>query len=166
VHADLGENGLRVFYQPVWNAVLRGFGSHEQGPSTRQSGRSAWDTVHPGRRRTFGSEAHDRDRLIERTQGHIARQIASYGTAPWQRSPGDESGTSRRRLATDPMAIPGHVPYLRWDSPAPRSGDGRLTRGPTERHTKAARHVPMVCGQPCSSRALLGTGRHQRVPSL
>ena len=30
VHADLGENGLRVFYGPVWNAILRGFGSHEQ----------------------------------------------------------------------------------------------------------------------------------------
>ncbi len=84
VHADLGENGLRVFYQPVWNAVLKGFGSHEQGSSTRTSRRSPWDTVHPGRNRTFGAEAYDRDKLVGQAQDHIARQIASYGSAPWE----------------------------------------------------------------------------------
>jgi len=84
VHADLGENGLRVFYQPVWNAILKGFGSHEQGSTTRTSGRSPWDTVHPGRSRTFGSEAHDRDKLVKQAEDHIARQVASYGSAPWQ----------------------------------------------------------------------------------
>jgi hypothetical protein len=100
VHADLGENGLRVFYQPVWIRVLRGFGSKEQGATTRQSARSPWDTVHPGRKRTFGSEKHDKDKLIKKAQDHIASQIARYGTAPWQRSQSDEPGTDRRRLAT------------------------------------------------------------------
>ena len=93
VHADLGENGLRVFYKPVWNAVLKGFGSHEQGSTTRQSGRSPWDTVHPGRSRTFGLETHDIGGLIKRVHDHISTQLASYGTAPWQRSLSEDSGS-------------------------------------------------------------------------
>src|ERR1700760_2513849 len=60
VHADLGETGLIVFYKPVWNAILRGFGSKEQGPTTRASQRTKWDTVHPGRNRTYGLDSHDR----------------------------------------------------------------------------------------------------------
>lgn len=83
VHADLGENGLRVFYKPVWNAILNGFGSHEQGSTTRQGARSKWDTVHPGRNRTYGADTHDRDALIDAVQAHIASQLASYGDAPW-----------------------------------------------------------------------------------
>jgi hypothetical protein len=84
VHADLGENGLRVFYQPVWNAILTGFGSHEQGSSTRRGARSKWDTVHPGRSRTFGADRHDKDKLIRIVDVHIMDQLASYGSAPWQ----------------------------------------------------------------------------------
>lgn len=86
VHADLGENGLRVFYQPVWNTILRGFGGHEQGPSTRQGARSKWDTVHPGRSRTFGADKYDRDELMQAVQAHIANQITSYRDAPWHRT--------------------------------------------------------------------------------
>jgi len=85
VHADLGENGLRVFYQPVWNAILSGFGSHEQGSSTRQGARSKWDTVHPGRSRTFGADRHDRATLIQTVRRHIATQIVDYQCAPWHR---------------------------------------------------------------------------------
>ncbi|MCK0116968.1 Eco29kI family restriction endonuclease [Isoptericola sp. S6320L] len=55
VHIDLGENGLRVGYKPVWNAVFTGFGSNEQGSTTRTGAQSAWDTAHPGRSRTYGS---------------------------------------------------------------------------------------------------------------
>jgi hypothetical protein len=84
VHADLGENGLRVFYKPVWNAILTGFGGHEQGQSTRQGARSKWDTVHPGRNRTFGSDRHDKGNLTRSVQEHIAAQLASYLTAPWR----------------------------------------------------------------------------------
>jgi hypothetical protein len=86
VPADLGENGLRVFYRPVWNAILKGFGSHEQGPSTRQGARSKWDTVHPGRNRTFGSEPHNRDRLVAAVREHVAAQLAGYDAAPWRKT--------------------------------------------------------------------------------
>ncbi|SEG90200.1 Eco29kI restriction endonuclease [Thermomonospora echinospora] len=83
VHIDLGENGLRVNYQPVWNAVLTGFGSHEQGSSTRQSSRSKWDTVHEGRNRTFGATKHDKDVLLAKARKHIDQQIADYSQVPW-----------------------------------------------------------------------------------
>lgn len=84
VHSDLGENGLRVFYKPVWNAILNGFGSHEQGSSTRRSSRSKWDTVHPGRNRTFGENRHDRDALIAEARAHMTEQLATYDAAPWR----------------------------------------------------------------------------------
>jgi hypothetical protein len=70
-------------YQPVWNAILKGFGSHEQGSSARASGRSPWDTVHPGRSRTVGSDTRDRDQLARRAAEHIAAELANYGAAPW-----------------------------------------------------------------------------------
>jgi hypothetical protein len=86
VHADLGENGLRVTYEPVWNAILRGFGSNEQGSTTRKSARTKWDTVHPGRRRTYGENPHDRDELVAQAKAHIARQIAADQNVPWRQS--------------------------------------------------------------------------------
>jgi hypothetical protein len=85
VHADLGENGLRVFYKPAWNAILTGFGSHEQGSSTRQGARSKWDTVHPGRNRTFGADKHDQAALVKAVDKHITVQITTYQNAPWHR---------------------------------------------------------------------------------
>ncbi|MGW0329057.1 Eco29kI family restriction endonuclease [Nocardia sp. NPDC003183] len=84
VHADLGENGLRVGYQPVWNSKLTGFGSHEQGAATRKSGKSKWDTVHDGRSRTYGEVAHEPSELITAAMKHIEWQIAQYPCLPWQ----------------------------------------------------------------------------------
>lgn len=86
VHIDMGENGLRVGYQPVWNAVLTGFGSHEQGSTTRRSGRSKWDTVHQGRSRTYGETAHDRDALVAQAADAIRRQVDTYEDLPWHRA--------------------------------------------------------------------------------
>ncbi|GAB3954644.1 hypothetical protein GCM10027614_62080 [Micromonospora vulcania] len=83
VHCDLGENGLRVGYQPVWNGILTGFGSNEQGEKTRKSARSMWDTVHPGRRRTFGSEKHKAEDLREKVQQRITEQIDTYSQLGW-----------------------------------------------------------------------------------
>jgi hypothetical protein len=83
VHADLGENALRVGYQPVWNSILTGFGSNEQGPTTRQSKKTKWDTVHPGRRRSHGGEIYDPDVLNANVKAHIERQVSRYGGLPW-----------------------------------------------------------------------------------
>jgi hypothetical protein len=86
VHADLGENGLRVTYQPVWNTILTGLGGHEQGASTRQSRRSKWDTVHRGRSRTFGADRYDKSELERAVRDHIEKQLAAYGAVPWHQS--------------------------------------------------------------------------------
>lgn len=83
VHADLGENALRVGYQPVWNSILTGFGSNEQGSATRQSKKTKWDTVHPGRRRSHGGEVHDSELLKAEVGAHIKRQVNRYGGLPW-----------------------------------------------------------------------------------
>jgi hypothetical protein len=97
VHADLGENGLRVFYQPVWNVVLHGFGSHEQGASTRQSGRTKWDTVHRGRSRTSGADTHDSSVPEEQVEKHIAEQLARHAQAPGAIERAAPGTSARRR---------------------------------------------------------------------
>lgn len=83
VHADLGENGLRVGYQPLWNSKFKGFGSKEQGSTTRQSKKSKWDTVHDGRRRTHGGVVHDAAVLIATAKAHIEHQVIGYEALPW-----------------------------------------------------------------------------------
>ncbi|MFE6859012.1 Eco29kI family restriction endonuclease [Nocardia sp. NPDC057668] len=83
VHADLGENGLRVGYQPVWNDVLNGFGSNEQGSATRTSARTKWDTLHSGRSRTDGGVVHKSDDLAEAVTRRIAQQTSEYAQLPW-----------------------------------------------------------------------------------
>jgi hypothetical protein len=83
VHADLGENALRVGYKPVWNSKLKGFGSKEQGATTRRSKKSKWDTVHNGRRRSHGGVVHDIEKLVAEAEAHIARQVSDYDELPW-----------------------------------------------------------------------------------
>ncbi|WP_035847463.1 Eco29kI family restriction endonuclease [Kitasatospora azatica] len=83
VHANLGENGLRVGYQPVWNSTLTGFGSKEQGATTRQSRKSKWDTVHEGRRRSHGGVVHDAEALVATVKAHIDHQVSGYDALPW-----------------------------------------------------------------------------------
>jgi hypothetical protein len=80
VHIDLGENGLRVGYKPVWNSVLNGFGSNEQGSATRSGDKSKWDTVHSGRARTFGSQNKDRNVLVAEVNYMVKLQVALCGT--------------------------------------------------------------------------------------
>lgn len=82
VHIDLGENGLRVGYKPVWNAVFKGFGSHEQGSSTRSGAQSAWDAAHPGRTRTYGSPRRQTTvtKELNKAKQLIKQQVAVCGS--------------------------------------------------------------------------------------
>ena len=43
------EQALIKRYTPVWNSCLDGFGKHHQGGRRRETDRSWWDTLHPGR---------------------------------------------------------------------------------------------------------------------
>lgn len=45
----LGEQLLIAKFNPLWNAVLDGFGNHDPGAGRRNGARPRWDVVHPGR---------------------------------------------------------------------------------------------------------------------
>ena len=49
VWITLAERFLIDYYRPVWNLCLDGFGDHDPGRGRRNSQRSWWDTLHPGR---------------------------------------------------------------------------------------------------------------------
>ena len=49
VWVTLAERFLIEHYKPVWNLSLDGFGDHDPGRGRRNSQRSWWDTLHPGR---------------------------------------------------------------------------------------------------------------------
>lgn len=49
VWITLAERFLIEHYKPVWNLCLDGFGDHNPGRGRRNSQRSWWDTLHPGR---------------------------------------------------------------------------------------------------------------------
>lgn len=49
VWITLAERFLVDHFHPVWNLCLDGFGDHDPGSGRRNSERSWWDTMHPGR---------------------------------------------------------------------------------------------------------------------
>ena len=49
VWITLAERFLIEHYKPVWSLCLDGFGDHDPGSGRRDSQRSWWDTLHPGR---------------------------------------------------------------------------------------------------------------------
>ena len=49
VWITLAERFLIDYFRPVWNRCLDGFGDHDPGGGRRNSERSWWDTLHPGR---------------------------------------------------------------------------------------------------------------------
>ena len=50
VWITLAERFLIDYFKPVWNLSLDGFGDHDPGSGRRNSQRSWWDTLHPGRK--------------------------------------------------------------------------------------------------------------------
>lgn len=50
IWVPLGETLLITRFQPVWNALLDGFGNHDPGEGRRVGVASRWDTLHPGRK--------------------------------------------------------------------------------------------------------------------
>lgn len=45
----LTEQVLIATYQPIWNAVVDGFGNNDPGKGRWNQKQSQWDTLHPGR---------------------------------------------------------------------------------------------------------------------
>ena len=53
VWISLTEQVLISEYQPIWNAVVDGFGNNNPGQTRWNQRRSQWDTLHPGREWAF-----------------------------------------------------------------------------------------------------------------
>ena len=68
VWITLAERFLIDYYRPVWNLRLDGFGDHDPGSGRRNSQRSWWDTLHPGRkwadRLAIGRKVEDAEELV------------------------------------------------------------------------------------------------------
>ena len=73
VWITLAEQFLIQHYSPVWNLCLDGFGNHDPGEGRRNSQRSWWDTLHPGR--SWAADLTERDaeeaqaKVVEFLQG-------------------------------------------------------------------------------------------------
>lgn len=67
VWITLAERFLIEHYKPVWNLCLDGFGDHDPGRGRRDSQRSWWDTLHPGRSwatRLTGRDATEAETMV------------------------------------------------------------------------------------------------------
>ena len=85
----LAENLIISEYEPVWNAVVDGFGSHDPGKGRYDQEKSRWDWLHPGRAGAW-----------RRAAGGAVRRGGGAGERVGQRvRPGGER--HRVRLAPD-----------------------------------------------------------------
>lgn len=81
VWVPLGESLLIGLFEPVWNVVVQGFGNNPVGAGRTAQQRSAWDTLHPGRRwsaRLPSSAANQIQQIRDRISQHIADVLSRY----------------------------------------------------------------------------------------
>jgi hypothetical protein len=50
----LGEARLVDRFRPLWNVLVEGFGSNPEGGGRKDTARSVWDILHPGRKYQLG----------------------------------------------------------------------------------------------------------------
>lgn len=72
VWIGLTEQVLIAEYQPIWNALLDGFGNNDPGRGRWNQRRSQWDTLHPGRE--WATNLQDR----EETAAEILSAIGKH----------------------------------------------------------------------------------------
>ena len=76
VWIGLTEQILIAQYRPIWNAVVDGFGHHDQGKTRRSQQRSRWDTLHPGRpwATHFKDRSETAESIIELISEHWGKE--------------------------------------------------------------------------------------------
>lgn len=70
------ESYLINYYQPLWNAVIDGFGNHDPGSGRYQQSKSEWDTLHPGRKwasKLTGRPLFPREDSIAKIKSHLTK---------------------------------------------------------------------------------------------
>jgi hypothetical protein len=72
----LGESMMIARFQPVWNVLIDGFGNHDPGKGRYRQMRSAWDTLHPGRRWAFKCQVYIKtaERISAELETHLASE--------------------------------------------------------------------------------------------
>ena len=68
----LGESAMIRQHQPVWNAIVDGFGNHNPGAGRINGVRTRWDTLHPGR--AFAPKYPERSE----TAADISQDVREY----------------------------------------------------------------------------------------
>ena len=76
----LGEALLISKFQPAWNRVVDGFGSHDPGEGRKGQARSRWDTLHPGR--PWAHKLSDRDETAADIQRHLKAHFDEMKAPP------------------------------------------------------------------------------------
>lgn len=97
VWIPLGEAILIDRFKPIWNLYIEGFGNNDPGGRRSSQLRSAWDTVHPGRRwaEKLGPYSRTRDEILE----DLAIQLK--GGTPPKRS----KGTKKAGAVPPPLPL-------------------------------------------------------------
>jgi len=54
IWVPLGEARLVARFRPLWNVLIEGFGSNPEGGGRKDTARSVWDILHPGRKEALG----------------------------------------------------------------------------------------------------------------
>ena len=108
VWITLAERFLIDYYKPVWNLCLDGFGDHDPGKGRRNSQRSWWDTLHPGRKWASGLGT---DKKQEEAEQNVASFFAERSVGrccmiqlrrEWGRFSNFSFRTPQRRISAYP----------------------------------------------------------------
>lgn len=70
----MGEAMMIFEYSPLWNTFVEGCGVNAQGGGRVTGSLSAWDTLHPGRKRVGVPYTRSQEQLIGAVEEHLRQQ--------------------------------------------------------------------------------------------
>lgn len=88
IWVPLGEARLVATFTPLWNVLIEGFGSNPEGGGRKDTARSVWDILHPGRKEDLGIQVNPaiEERILQDLRGakdtdELARAVAQHRDA-------------------------------------------------------------------------------------
>ncbi len=84
IWANAAEQFIVQQSSPIWNRVVRGFGSHSPGSHRKAGRKSRWDTLHPGRERADSLESAETVSELESlVQAHFKNMLKAPESRSW-----------------------------------------------------------------------------------
>ena len=81
IAVPLGEAPVVASFKPIWNVLIEGIGSNVEGGGRKETARSVWDILHPGRKEDLGIQvAPDQEASIVETL-RKAKDLSGLATA-------------------------------------------------------------------------------------